>query len=194
MRACREAPRRGLAGTLVISRSKLRRNCFSPDSTSATVLQRGDRRARVRDKPQKLSPRSSCQPKGPAVGRARSPQPPSTPILMIFIAISTSKCRKPATNSVFARARRSRYPGCPGPIENGAPERQRSARLRRPPTRRSKDASKKIVYYPVTTWRPAGQRVSGSELLVKNNDVWFRQAVDACSGEGLQTVNGPATV
>ena len=59
---------------------------------------------------------------------------------------------------------------------------------------RSEDASKKIVYYPVTTWSPAGQRVSGNELLVKNNDVWIRQAVDACSGEGLQTVNGPATV
>ena len=26
-----------------------------------------------------------------------------------------------------------------------------------------------------------------------NNDVWFRRAVDACSGEGLQTINGSAT-
>jgi hypothetical protein len=26
-----------------------------------------------------------------------------------------------------------------------------------------------------------------------NNDAWFRRAVDACSGEGLQTINGPAT-
>jgi hypothetical protein len=53
---------------------------------------------------------------------------------------------------------------------------------------------RKNVYYPVTTWGPAGQRVAGNKLLVKNNDVWFRRTVDACSGEGLQAVNGSATV
>ena len=41
---------------------------------------------------------------------------------------------------------------------------------------------------------PVGQQVSGNELLLKNNDVWFGRTVDACSGEGLQTVNGSATV
>ena len=91
-------------------------------------------------------------------------------------------------------ARGSHYPGCPGPIEYWASERQRIARLRRLPTRWSDDASNKIVYYPVTTRGPTGQRVSGNELFVKNNDVWFHRAVDACSCEGLQTVNGSATV
>jgi hypothetical protein len=70
----------------------------------------------------------------------------------------------------------------------------RIAGLCRLPTRWSDDAPNKIVYYPDTTCGPAGQRVSGNELLVKNNDVWFRRTVDACSGEGLQTVNGSATV
>jgi hypothetical protein len=42
--------------------------------------------------------------------------------------------------------------------------------------------------------RPGWAASFRDELLVKNNDVWFRRAVDACSGEGLQTVNGSATV
>jgi hypothetical protein len=99
------------------------------------------------------------------------------------------------TSRVFRFCTRGSHdPGCPGSIENRASERQRIAGLRRLPTRWSDETSNKIVYYPVTTWGPTGQRVPGNELLVKNNDVWFRRAVDACSGEGLQTVNGSATV
>ena len=94
----------------------------------------------------------------------------------------------------FPRARGRRCPGCPAPIENRASGRRRIDGLRRLRSRESDDASNKIVYYPVTTWGLDGQRVSGNELLVKNNDVWFRRAVDACRGEGLQTVNGSATV
>ncbi len=54
------------------------------------------------------------------------------------------------------------------------------------------DESKKTVYYPTAICGLADRRVSRDELLQTRNDVWHRRAVDACSGEGLQTVNGPA--
>jgi hypothetical protein len=53
------------------------------------------------------------------------------------------------------------------------------------------DESDKTVYYPIVARRLATS-LQGSTARQIKSDVWRRRTVDACSSEGLQTVNGPA--